>query len=176
MSNHFPDSSKGIKLISGQGSVFWSCLKLVGLEKSFGRLTFLRCKSFVCRKSLLFRCFRQQFYKTLVAAYFSMYLSKSSRGHIIPVSGPDPACRPCLAPQVCGKCCWLHPQKAAQTPTKGQVESLNIRPGMFWPWCGTSRIIRGCWEQWSVSSFSGVAPPATLLGENLVVGGKVVSI
>ena len=71
MSNHFSaDQSRVIELISGQGPDFWPCLKLVGLEKSFGRSAFLRCKTSFVEKSLLFRCFRQQFYKTFVAAYF----------------------------------------------------------------------------------------------------------
>jgi len=100
---------------------------LVGLEKSFGRSAFLRCKTSSVEKSLLFRCFRQQFYKTFVAAYFLLFPSRSSRGHIIPVTGPSMAHRPCLAtlgesdPSYEANTAGYAHKKAAQTPTKGQV-------------------------------------------------------
>ena len=47
---------------------------------------------------------------------------------------------------------------------------------MFWRCCGTSRTIRSCWEQWSVSNFPGSAAPVTFPGENVGVGGEVVIV
>ena len=105
-----------------------------------------------------------------------VFLSKSSRGHIIPVSGPDPARRPCLAPhglewsQVRGKHCWLHPQQSGPDTQQGPSGVINRRPGNFWSWCGTGRTIRSCWDS-EVFRVSGGCSPSEPPGRKCWSGG-----
>ena len=76
MSNHLYNQSRVIKLISAQGPDFWPCLRLVGLEKTFGCLIFHAAKAFSVQRSLLFRCFQPQFYKTVVATHFLTHFKR----------------------------------------------------------------------------------------------------
>jgi len=70
---------------------------LVGLEKNFGRFAFYAAKTSSVEKPLLFRCFRQQFYKTFVAAFnarVAHYRGRYSFGHNSPAAAAREVFKP----------------------------------------------------------------------------------
>jgi len=68
------DQSRDIKLISGQGPDFWPCLKLVGLEKSFGVWIFTLQKLLQNKNIYSSEVFCNSFINICCGSYFNIHL------------------------------------------------------------------------------------------------------
>jgi len=75
------DQSRDIKLISGQGPDFWPCLKLVGLEKSFGVWIFTLQKLLQNKNIYSSFVFCNSFINICCGSYFNIHLKIISEPH-----------------------------------------------------------------------------------------------
>ena len=180
MSNHFSsDQSRSVKPISVQGPHFWPCVKLVGLEKSFGRLTFLRCKSFVYRKIFTVPWFSATASKNICCgSFFNVPLKIISGSHYSCLwawSGLQTVFGTSRLEwsQEQGKYDWLHPQKCGPAEDQGPGDVIKQ---MTW------HVLALVWNQQRLLEtvtcfeFSGGCCPSDTPGRKCWSGGEVVSV